>query len=124
MAEALALAAKGAGQTSPNPTVGAIVVRDGYVMGRGYHVYAQMSVTPKWKLLSRPDEQARGATIYVTLEPCAIRVAHALRRGIDRSRCCACGGRDGRSQSGRVGRGFARLRGCRYQVDIDTDATA
>jgi diaminohydroxyphosphoribosylaminopyrimidine deaminase / 5-amino-6-(5-phosphoribosylamino)uracil reductase len=39
MEEALAQAAKGAGQTSPNPTVGAVVVRDETVIGRGHHIW-------------------------------------------------------------------------------------
>src|SRR5688500_18975168 len=70
MAEALALAAKGAGQTSPNPAVGAIVVRDGEIVGRGFHVWSQMSHA-EVEALKEAGDKARGATIYVTLEPCA-----------------------------------------------------
>jgi diaminohydroxyphosphoribosylaminopyrimidine deaminase/5-amino-6-(5-phosphoribosylamino)uracil reductase len=43
MAEALAEAAKGAGKTSPNPAVGAIVVRDGKIVGRGHHLWERVS---------------------------------------------------------------------------------
>ena len=41
MDEALELARKGQGRTSPNPAVGAVLVRDGQIVGRGYHVYAR-----------------------------------------------------------------------------------
>ncbi len=69
MALAFRLAARGAGYTSPNPMVGAVVVRDGRIVGQGYHrryggPHAEVEA------LLRAGEQARGATLYVTLEPC------------------------------------------------------
>lgn len=70
MQEALALAAKGMGQTSPNPAVGAVLVREGVVVGRGYHVYAEKKHA-EIVALEEAGELARGATLYVTLEPCS-----------------------------------------------------
>ncbi|MGQ9919961.1 MAG: bifunctional diaminohydroxyphosphoribosylaminopyrimidine deaminase/5-amino-6-(5-phosphoribosylamino)uracil reductase RibD [Desulfobacca sp.] len=69
MARALRLAKKGAGFTSPNPMVGAVVVRDGRIVGQGYHrryggPHAEVEA------LSQAGAAARGATLYVTLEPC------------------------------------------------------
>src|SRR5215207_8380756 len=69
MRRALALAARGWGQTAPNPMVGAVVVRDGVVVGEGYHrqyggAHAEVHA------LRAAGERARGATVYVTLEPC------------------------------------------------------
>ncbi|WP_155317195.1 bifunctional diaminohydroxyphosphoribosylaminopyrimidine deaminase/5-amino-6-(5-phosphoribosylamino)uracil reductase RibD [Desulfosarcina alkanivorans] len=69
MKQALALAEKGVGRTSPNPMVGAVVVRHGQVVGRGYH---QRAGGPHAEVHAIDDagSQARGATLYVTLEPC------------------------------------------------------
>lgn len=69
MQQALRLAKKALGRTSPNPLVGAVVVKDGEVVGQGYHKKAG---TPHAEIhaLRAAGEQARGATIYVTLEPC------------------------------------------------------
>ncbi len=69
MGIALEEARKGLGRTSPNPSVGAVVVRDGKIVGRGYHKKAG---TPHAEVHALVDagELARGATIYVTLEPC------------------------------------------------------
>ncbi len=69
MQMALELAGKGIGWTSPNPMVGAVVVNDGQVVGRGYH---QRVGGPHAEVNAIEDagERARGATIYVTLEPC------------------------------------------------------
>jgi len=69
MREALALARRGLGQTSPNPAVGAVVVKDGQIVGRGYHTYAGLKHAEIWALEEAGD-CARGATLYVTLEPC------------------------------------------------------
>ncbi len=66
---ALRQARKGLGRTSPNPCVGAVVVQGDTVISRGYHKKAG---TPHAEIhaLRKAGEQARGATIYVTLEPC------------------------------------------------------
>lgn len=69
MAEALALAVRGRGLTSPNPMVGAVAVRDGGVVGRGFHVRAG-APHAEIEALREAGENARGATLYVTLEPC------------------------------------------------------
>ncbi|MBW2367494.1 MAG: bifunctional diaminohydroxyphosphoribosylaminopyrimidine deaminase/5-amino-6-(5-phosphoribosylamino)uracil reductase RibD [Deltaproteobacteria bacterium] len=69
MKQALALAAKGRGYTAPNPMVGAIVVRDGQVVGRGYHE-AVGGAHAEVNAIDDAAPNARGATLYVTLEPC------------------------------------------------------
>src|SRR5687767_9361203 len=70
MALALALGRRGLGRTWPNPAVGAVVVRDGAVVGRGW---TQPGGRPhaETEALRRAGAAARGATLYVTLEPCA-----------------------------------------------------
>lgn len=65
---ALELAEKGRGRTHPNPVVGAVVVRDGLIIGEGHHAGAGLDHAEIAAL--RQVEDARGATIYVTLEPC------------------------------------------------------
>src|SRR5438093_13342591 len=70
MAQALALAWRGAGQTSPNPPVGAVVVHRGKVLGTGYHRRAG-GPHAEVVALRRAGAAARGATLYVTLEPCS-----------------------------------------------------
>ena len=70
MAEALALAARGLYTTTPNPRVGAVVVRDGAVVGRGFHERAG-GPHAETIALAEAGERARGATAYVTLEPCS-----------------------------------------------------
>ncbi|MDM8526499.1 bifunctional diaminohydroxyphosphoribosylaminopyrimidine deaminase/5-amino-6-(5-phosphoribosylamino)uracil reductase RibD [Desulfococcaceae bacterium HSG8] len=66
---ALDLAAKGEGFTSPNPMVGAVVVRDGEVVGKGYHE-AVGKAHAEVNAIDDAGSSAEGATIYVTLEPC------------------------------------------------------
>ncbi|HBG06711.1 MAG: riboflavin biosynthesis protein RibD [Geobacteraceae bacterium GWC2_58_44] len=70
MRQALALARRGEGKTSPNPAVGCVIVRDGSVVGRGWHKKAG---TPHAEVhaLNEAGELAAGADVYVTLEPCA-----------------------------------------------------
>jgi diaminohydroxyphosphoribosylaminopyrimidine deaminase/5-amino-6-(5-phosphoribosylamino)uracil reductase len=69
MRRALTLARRGWGRTSPNPMVGAVIVKDGEVLGEGWHAeygaaHAEIAA------LARASADARGATLYVTLEPC------------------------------------------------------
>src|SRR3982074_137585 len=66
---ALTLGRRGQGRTWPNPAVGAVVVRDGVIVGRGW---TQPGGRPHAEpvALARAGESARGATLYVTLEPC------------------------------------------------------
>src|SRR5215470_19431504 len=69
MQRALDLARKGIGLSSPNPTVGCVIVHQGQIVGEGFHQY-------DWRdhaevvALRRAGAKARGATAYVTLEPC------------------------------------------------------
>ena len=69
MEYALALAAKAHGRTSPNPLVGAVIVRDGEIVGTGYHQKAG-DAHAEIHALNQAKELAEGATMYVTLEPC------------------------------------------------------
>ncbi len=69
MGRALALAERGRGHAEPNPLVGAVVVRDGRPVGEGWHQrYGQAHA--EVNALAAAGEAARGATLYVTLEPC------------------------------------------------------
>jgi len=70
MALALALGRRGLGRTWPNPAVGAVIVKDGVIVGRGW---TQPGGRPhaETAALARAGAAARGATIYVTLEPCS-----------------------------------------------------
>jgi diaminohydroxyphosphoribosylaminopyrimidine deaminase/5-amino-6-(5-phosphoribosylamino)uracil reductase len=69
MRRALRLARKGAGRTAPNPPVGAVVVRGGRVVGEGYHRAAGLPHA-EIEALRLAGSAARGADLYVTLEPC------------------------------------------------------
>jgi diaminohydroxyphosphoribosylaminopyrimidine deaminase / 5-amino-6-(5-phosphoribosylamino)uracil reductase len=70
MAQALALAALGEGTTRPNPLVGCVVVHEGAVVGRGFH-RAAGEPHAEALALAEAGAAARGATLYVNLEPCA-----------------------------------------------------
>lgn len=70
MRRALELAEKGIGHTNPNPLVGAVIVKDGRIIGEGYHQlygghHAEINA------FNNATEDVRGATMYVTLEPCS-----------------------------------------------------
>jgi len=69
MALALKEARKGLGRTSPNPCVGAVIVKDGRIIAKGYH---KMAGTPHAEVnaIRQASEDVTGATLYVTLEPC------------------------------------------------------
>ena len=70
MREALDLARRGRGLASPNPMVGAVLARDAHVVGRGFHTFAGVQHA-EVIALREAGEAARGATLYVTLEPCS-----------------------------------------------------
>ena len=99
MEEAFALAERGRGSTHPNPLVGAVLVKDGEVVGRGWH-HAPGEPHAEAMALAEAGELARGATLYCTLEPCSHHgktppCADALvAAGVD-----ACRGRARRPQS-------------------------
>ncbi len=116
MRAALAVASRGLGRAWPNPAVGCVLVRDGAVVARGW---TQPGGRPHAEVdaLSRAGEAARGATAYVTLEPCS----HwgrtppccdaLIRAGVARVVCAM------RDPDARVdGRGFARLREAGIEV--------
>ncbi len=110
MAAALTLAGRGLGRVAPNPAVGCVLVKDGMVVGRGW---TQAGGRPhaETEALARAGAAARGATAYVTLEPCSHRgrtppCAEALvEAGVARI-VAAMEDPDPRVS----GRGFARLR--------------
>lgn len=70
MRQALGIAQYATGRTSPNPLVGAVIVKDGHIVGQGWH---RQAGTPHAEIhaLAQAGELAKGATIYVTLEPCS-----------------------------------------------------
>lgn len=70
MARALQLAARGLDTTSPNPRVGCVIVRDGVTVGEGWHARAG-EAHAEVHALRQAGAAARGATAYVTLEPCS-----------------------------------------------------
>ena len=70
MRMAIELAKKGVGAVNPNPMVGAVVVKNGEVIGRGYHKFFGGPHAEVY-VLEEAGKEAEGATIYVTLEPCS-----------------------------------------------------
>lgn len=69
MRQALQLAQKGRGWTNPNPMVGAVIVKDGCVIGEGWHTKCG-ALHAEREAFAHCSEDPQGATIYVTLEPC------------------------------------------------------
>lgn len=115
---ALELAERGRGTTRPNPVVGAVVVRDGEVVGEGWHERPG-SDHAEAVALAAAGERARGATMFVTLEPCAHHgrtppCADALvGAGIAR---VVVGAEDPDPRTS--GRGLERLRGAGVDVEV------
>ena len=122
--EALDLAARGWGATSPNPAVGAVVVRDGEVVGRGYHTWAGLKHA-EVLALEQAQERARGGTLYVTLETCASHgrtppcIDAILAAGV---RKVVAPMEDPNPQT--RGRGFMRLRDAGIEVEVAPDYAA
>ena len=120
--EALELAAKGEGQASPNPLVGAVIERGGEVVGRGFHTFAGVKHA-EVLALEEAQERAREATMYVTLEPCSHHgrtppcIDAILAAGI---RKVVAPVEDPNPQV--AGRGFTRLRDAGVEVEIDVGA--
>ncbi len=69
MRETLELALQGIGVSSPNPTVGCVVTRNGRIVGRGFHDYA-LEDHAEVRAIREAGDRARGAAVYVSLEPC------------------------------------------------------
>ncbi len=117
--QALELAARGAGRVSPNPAVGAVVVKDGAVVGRGFHTWSG-GKHAEIVALEEAGDRARGATLYVTLEPCS----HQGRTGPCADALIAAGIRkvvaamqDPNPEVS--GRGFAKLIQAGVEVEVD-----
>jgi len=119
---ALALGRRGLGRTWPNPAVGAVIVKDGEIVGRGW---TQPSGRPHAEIeaLRRAGEMARGATLYVTLEPCSHHgksppcadavIASGIARVVSAME-------DPNPEV--AGRGHARLRSAGIAVDVGIEA--
>jgi diaminohydroxyphosphoribosylaminopyrimidine deaminase/5-amino-6-(5-phosphoribosylamino)uracil reductase len=124
MAMALGLAAQAIGQTSPNPAVGCVIVKDGVVVGRGTHIYAGVDHA-ETIALREAGKLAHGATVYLTLEPCS----HVGRTGPCVDALIAAGiakvvaaMEDPNPQV--RGEGFGKLRAAGIAVEIEPAATA
>ena len=70
MREALRLAKYGRGSVNPNPMVGAVIVKNGKIIGKGYHKVAG-GPHAEIEALKKAGAHARGATLYTSLEPCS-----------------------------------------------------
>jgi diaminohydroxyphosphoribosylaminopyrimidine deaminase / 5-amino-6-(5-phosphoribosylamino)uracil reductase len=124
MEHALDLARKGIGLASPNPTVGCVIVKDGAIVGDGFHLYAARDHA-EIVALKRAGTKARGATLYVTLEPCN----HTGRTGPCTEAMIAAGisrvvaAMEDPNPKTR-GSGFTRLRGAGIEVERLLEAEA
>ena len=125
MEHALDLAHKGVGLASPNPTVGCVIAKDGVIVGDGFHQYAGRDHA-EIVALHQAGEKARGATLYVTLEPCN----HPGRTGPCTETIIAAGisrvvaAMEDPNPKTR-GSGFTRLRGAGIEVEtgvLETEA--
>ena len=124
MCEALRLAARARGRTAPNPLVGALVVRGGERVAAGHHLRLG-APHAEAVAIARAAGRTRGATLYVTLEPCAHTgrtppcVEAVLEAGFRR---VVVGTRDPDPRT--AGRSLARLRraGCAVAVDVENEA--
>jgi diaminohydroxyphosphoribosylaminopyrimidine deaminase/5-amino-6-(5-phosphoribosylamino)uracil reductase len=118
MVRALALARRGMALASPNPLVGAVLVKSGRAVGEGFHTYAGVKHA-EMIALEKAGAKARGATLYINLEPCC----HTGRTGPCANALIAAGVRRVvaamRDPNPAVsGRGFARLRRAGIRVDV------
>jgi diaminohydroxyphosphoribosylaminopyrimidine deaminase/5-amino-6-(5-phosphoribosylamino)uracil reductase len=116
MARSLRLAARGLFTTTPNPRVGCVIVRDGAIVGEGFHERAG-EPHAETHALRAAGERAAGATVYLTLEPCSHHgrtppCADALVAAGVRRVVAAMGDPNPRV----AGEGFARLRAAGVQV--------
>ncbi|MCS7081026.1 MAG: bifunctional diaminohydroxyphosphoribosylaminopyrimidine deaminase/5-amino-6-(5-phosphoribosylamino)uracil reductase RibD [Chloracidobacterium sp.] len=124
MLETLRLAEQGYGRVSPRPLVGSLVVRDGVVVGRGFYHEPEPAHAEVWAL-GEAGSQARGATLYVNLEPCSHYgrtppcTEAIIAAGVTR---VVAGIRDPNPQVN--GRGFAQLRAAGIEVITDVLAVA
>jgi len=122
--EALELAARGVGATSPNPAVGAVIVADGQVVGRGFHVWSDIRHAESIAI-EQAGAKTQGATIYTSLEPCS----HTGRTGPCADAIIAAGikrvvcAMEDPNPKVR-GRGFDKLRQAGIEVEIDATFTA
>ena len=83
MRRAIELAKKGRGWTNPNPMVGAVIVKDGSIIGEGYHEKCG-ELHAERNAIASLTESAEGATLYVTLEPCPMCAGAILNARIRR----------------------------------------
>ena len=122
--EAFELAARGLGRVSPNPAVGAVVVRDDHVVGRGFYTAAGVKHA-EIQSLEEAGERARGATMYVTLEPHSFQgrtppcTDAIIAAGIHKVVCAA---EDPNPQV--RGRGFDQLRAKGIEVEMAPEYAA
>lgn len=116
---ALALAAKGQGFNHPNPMVGAVVVKNGQIIGQGYHKKYQ-GPHAEVEAFKNCKQNTKGATLYVTLEPCSHLLKNTppcvpaiIAAGIKRVVCCTI---DPNKQVS--GRGVKQLRQAGIEVEV------